>query len=73
MSESEIIRLQYEAIKKFCQGDKKLALRITSELGATLRGHFNARHPDPVTVEELCTVLERETCAWREEAVRSAR
>ena len=63
MSETEIIKIEYEAIKRFCQGDKKLALKITSELGRQMRNHIQYRNPQKVTVEELCTLIEA-TLNW---------
>ena len=65
MSETEIIKMEYEAIKKFCRGDKKLALRITAELGRRMRTYIQVRLPEKVTVDELCTVLESATCDWK--------
>ena len=64
MSEADIIRIEYQAIKKVCQGDKKLALRITSELGAVMREFIQSK-PEAVTVDELCMVIETAACGWR--------
>ena len=64
MSEAEIIRIEYEAIKKFCRGDKGLALKITSELGLKMRDYIDVRNPSAVTVEELCGVLETALTNW---------
>ena len=64
MSETEIIQVEYEAIKKFCRGDKKLALRITSELGHHMRTYIQVRLPEKVTAEELYIVLQSATLGW---------
>lgn len=60
MSESEIIQVEYEAIKKFCQGDRKLALRVIQECGETMRNYFKVKAPTKVTAEELCSIIEAE-------------
>ena len=64
MSESEIIQIEYQAIKKFCRGDKKLAFMITSELGLIMRKYIQVRHPEKITVDELCSVIETATAGW---------
>ncbi len=65
MSETEIIQVEYEAIKKFCRGDKHLALRITSELGEVMRTYIRIRKPQRVSPDELCSVLENATKTWQ--------
>ncbi|OGR81513.1 MAG: hypothetical protein A3I11_06915 [Elusimicrobia bacterium RIFCSPLOWO2_02_FULL_39_32] len=60
MSESEIIQVEYEAIKKFCQGDRKLALRVIQECGETMRNYFKVKSPLKVTSDELCGIIEAE-------------
>lgn len=64
MSEEEILKIQYEAIKEFCQGDRRLVLRVILELGETLRRHIDERSARGLTSKDLVAVLERETKGW---------
>lgn len=64
MSEEEIIRIQYEAIKKFSRGDRQLVLRIINELAAHIREYLVSRQPEKVSCDELCSVLENATRDW---------
>ena len=57
MSEAEVMRIQYEAIKKYCRGDKALALKISSELGSQMREYFGGKSKASVSVDELCSVI----------------
>ncbi len=65
MSESEIIKVQYEAIKKFCNGDKNLAMKVITELASDLRKHFVSRSPEKVTPDELFKVISNATEKWK--------
>lgn len=64
MKKEEIIRVQYEAIKKFSQGDKRLAYRVVFELSPLLRDYIDSCNPRAVTVDELCDVIEKAACDW---------
>ena len=64
MSESEVMRFQYEAIKKYCRGNKALALKISSELGAEMRGYFAGRTRETASVEELCRIIDSAASQW---------
>ncbi len=65
MSPSEIIEVEYEAIKKFSQGDRKLALKVIQELGGFMREYFQKQSPRKVTSDELCNVLDVVTIPWK--------
>ena len=65
MSEEEILKVQYEAIKEFCRGDRRLVLRVILELGEKLRKHITARRSNGLTTRELVAILERETQGWQ--------
>ncbi len=64
MTESEVMRIQYEAIKKYCKGNKELALRISSELGSQMREYFGEKTKETASVEDLCTVIESTATRW---------
>ena len=66
MTESEVIRVQYEAIKKYCQGNKVLALKITSELGSQMRAYFGGRTREDVSIDELCDLIGSAASQWQE-------
>ena len=57
MSESEIIKTECEAIRKFCRGDRQLALQIIQEFGSDMRRYFQKQYPKKVTSEELFTLI----------------
>ena len=57
MSEAEIIRVEYEALMRFSQGNRQMALRLIGDFGAAMREYFVERHPERVTAEELCSYL----------------
>ena len=69
MSEEEIIRVQYEAIKKFSCGNKKLAYKVISELAPYMREYILSRKPEKVTCDELCSVIESATQNWQENSL----
>lgn len=58
MSESEIIRVESEALMKFCNGNRELIIRIIHKHGSQLRDYVEMRYPHRVTVDELCAFLE---------------
>jgi len=58
MSESEIIQAEYEAIKRYCHGDRKLALSIIGKLGATMRSYIQGCAPNKVTPDELYSLIQ---------------
>jgi hypothetical protein len=58
MSEADIIKLEYEALMKFCKGDRKMIFKIIQEHGPAMRQYFDGRNPEAVTCEELCALLE---------------
>ena len=58
MGETDIIKTEHDALIKFCNGDRKMILKIIEEHGPVMRQYFNERHPEQVTCEELCTLLE---------------
>ncbi|MBI2916192.1 MAG: hypothetical protein HYY63_06745 [Elusimicrobia bacterium] len=65
MSQAETLQVEYEAIKKFCHGDKKLMLKVIEELGGFMRDYFQRRYPHKVTSDELCSAIEGITVAWK--------
>ncbi len=65
MNPAEIIEVEYEAIKRFSQGDRKLALKVIQELGAFMRDYFRQRSPRKVTPDELCAAIEVVTVTWK--------
>lgn len=64
MSESEIMRIQREALMKFSKGDRRLVIRIIQEFGHLMREHFRSRSGKTVTSDELCAVLSEATKDW---------
>lgn len=64
MSEEEIIKLQYEAIKRFSAGNKQVAYRVIAELAPVLREYIMSRRPQAVSLDELCGVIEQATKDW---------
>lgn len=66
MDPTEIIEVEYEAIKRFSQGDRKVALKVIQELGAFMRDYFRKRSPNKVTPDELCEALEGVTISWKQ-------
>ena len=65
MTESEVMRIQYEAIKKYCRGNKELALRISGELGSHMREYFGEKTKTSAAVEELCDVIGSAASGWQ--------
>lgn len=64
MDKEEIIRVEYEAIRKFSKGDKQLAYRVVYELSPMMRDYINACAPRTVTADELCEALHNATRSW---------
>ena len=57
MTDSEVIRIQREAISKYCHGDRKLALKIIDDLGREMRDWVEARRKEKVSAEDLYKVI----------------
>lgn len=64
MSESDIIRVQYEALKKFSKGDRELVLKVINEFAPAMREYFKDKQPHQVSPDELCTLIESKTQHW---------
>ncbi len=69
MTKEEIIRTEYEAIKKFSNGNKELAYRVVYELSPLMRNYIEACEPRPVSVDELCSVIHKATYFVSEPAI----
>ncbi len=59
MTKEEIIRIEYEAIKKFANGDKQLAYQVVYKLSPLMRNYIEACEPRKVTCDELCDVINK--------------
>jgi len=57
MSDIEVIRVECEAIRKFCQGNKELAVQISGDLGSQMRNYIDIRSPEAVSSDELCAFI----------------
>ncbi len=59
MTKEEIIRTEYEAIKKFANGDNQLAYRVVFKLSPLMRNYIEACEPRKVSCDELCDVIHK--------------
>jgi hypothetical protein len=65
MSESDIIRVQYEALKKFCKGDRHLVMKVINEFAPAMREYFKDKQSTQVSPDELCSLIESKTQHWQ--------
>ena len=66
MTDSEVIRIQREAIAKYCGSNRKLALKIIQELGLEMREWVEARGAEPVSSDELYELIKSSAGCWPE-------
>ncbi len=69
MTKEEIIRTEYEAIKKFAQGDKQLAYQVVYKLSPLMRDYIESCEPRGVTIDELCGVIQKASHSLSDPAI----
>ena len=67
MTDAEVIRIQREAIAKYCKNDRQLALKVIKELGFEMRQWVEARRTKEVLAEDLCEVIRSSAECWPED------
>ena len=66
MIDSEVIRIQHDAIAKYCKDNRELALKIIEELGLEILGSAPVGRTKQISADDLNKVIRSPACCWPE-------